>query len=392
MNRILHNKPLIGLVLLSILSILVGSMISPIEFRYLNEIIQNKTVSSFAFTVGTIASILGIIAISHIANHFGRNRTLVGVLFFSIFIPLLYANISTTLNAFGVKFAWAFSLAGAGVLSAAFIQNEIAKYEDLQGKFFGVLYSAQSGMGFIGAAIGGYISDKVGMTSVFYTIMMISILELFIILFFCNSTFGEKDNNDSLEKRANILDGIKYIWSNRELRARFIMVSAFGASWSTKVILYPLVIFAICNSNTITGTIIGTQGLTAMIVLPIIGVMVDRWGYSRLLWIGYIILGTAILLFSLTDMLWLIWIAVGLVALGEAISGTSMSILEVRNIPDDHRNSVVAVHNAYATIVETLATLFVGILLGVTSPRVILGIISIMIFITLGIGYRTARG
>jgi len=380
MGETLKNKRLIALFLLSILSVLTGGLLVPIEMRFLNEISHNSSLSSYAFAISTIASMLGAIIISQIANRFGRDKPLKFLLIFNIFVPILYSSIYSILQAYGIKFAWAFSLAGVGTIAGALIQQEVSLLKNYEGVLFGILYSLESAAGALGAILSGFIADKFGLTSIFYCVFIISILQLLII----SVCFGFKNKNIvhvKFEKKGNLIDGAKFIWMNNELRSRFILITAYGISWDTKAILYPLVIFQIAMSNTLTGAILGTQGIVAMIVLPYIGKLVDRVGYSKIISFGYAILGLAILFLSLAPKLWMVWLAVSLVAVGEACSnGPAMSTLEVKNIPENLRNSVIALHRIYSNIIGVAATLLIGLFLSNNNPQKALIFVALSIF------------
>lgn len=394
MRKLSVNKQLLALGLISILAVFLGGMIAPIEMRFLSQVTGNNSLASFAFTFGTIASVLGSIAISHWANKHGRKKTLFIFLFISIFIPIIYASIESALAAYGVKFAWAFSLAGSGTILWALLQEEVAaKENNLAGTFFGILYSIQAGAGSVGVLFGGFLTDKFGFVTVFYTISFFYLFQFIILfLYFRGSAKNSASvKTESLSPKGDLLAGAKFIWINRELRARFILLTTFGISWSTKAILYPIILFSITSSNTATGAIMGTQGIVAMIALPYIGRMVDKVGYSKVLWIGYTVLGIALLTFSLSPFLWIIWIAAGLVALGEACNGPAMAALEVKNIPNHLRNSVIAIQNIYSTFVEVVTTSLTGLLLAFWMPQRIMFIMSILIFISLIIAFQTTK-
>lgn len=383
MGKLLHNKKLIGLLLISILSVFVGAMIAPFEMRFVSGIVKNNSLASFTFTIGTIASMVGIIAFTGLTNKFGREKILKIGLLISIVFPFMYANIYSILNIYELKFAWTFLLAGINTIMTAYIQTLIAEFKDYEGRLYGALYSVQAGIGFFGALLGGAVSDFFGLKYIFYVAASIAAIE-FIIMFIC---FYEKESTtgttDIESKIPNIWEGIKFIWQNNQLRARFIVVTTTGINWSAKVILYPLIIFSICNSNTLTGTILGIQGIVAMITLPAIGALIDKAGYIRVLWIGCIILGLALIIFGISNSMWIAWLAIGMIAMGDSCSGTAMSILEVKNIPEDMRNSIVGVHNLYATTVEIIATIGIGLLLINFSPNTLILILGVMVFVAL---------
>lgn len=380
-KTMLKRKWLVALMIMSVLGVFSGSMISPIEIKFLNQITHKPSLSSFAFTFGALAAMLGALWFSSMANYTERKKVILVGLILTTVLPLVYANVYTVMQIYGAKFVWVFAVAGVGTITGAFIQQEVSDFKSSVGLFFGCFYAIQAGTGAIGSVIGGVISDRFGMSYVFYAVFIVYIIQLLVIVV----AYSEAGKSiASKHKGVNAFgDAIRLIWYNRELRARFILVTVFGINWSTKVILYPLIIFSVTMSDSMTGTVLGTQGFVAMLCLPFVGKVIDKVGYSKVLWFGYAVLGAATLALSLTSTLWLIWLAVGFVALGEACNGPAMSTLEVRNIPDGLRNSVVALHSSYATFIEIFATSGVGVLLIFINPQEVLFVMAVLIMIAL---------
>lgn len=392
MKSIFNNTKVIKLLLLSIIGVLSGSLAAPIEIHFIRRITGNDSLASYAFTIATIASVLGVLLLAKLANNIGRKKIIYWAYFFNILLPLYYSTIFSILQLYGVKFIWSFIMAGAGTLIGAFIQQEVASFEHMSGRFYGIMYAIQSGAGSLGVLIGGIISDRFGITSVYYAVAAASLIQFFIIVSIVKQ--GHEPDNERAEeheKAGSIIEGIKFIWHNSQLRARFIMVTSFGINWSTKAILYPIIILSITGANTNTGIVMGTQGIIAMITLPFIGKIIDKRGYAGVLIIGYIILGCSIITFSLSSYMWLIWLAAAFVAIGEASNGPAMSTLEVKNIPNNLRNSVVAVHNAYSTTVEVVSTFAIGLFLKFAQPQSIMFYSGVAVLASLVIAEMTSR-
>jgi len=382
MKKFLTN-PLLVLSSLTLISIFTGSMIAPIESRFLTQITGSSSYASFAFTIATFASILGTLWLSRLANKVGRDKVIHTAFIISAFFPLLYSFTQNTFQAYGIKFAWAFAAAGTGTVLRAFIQEEVSVFKGKEGTFYGIIYSLQSGAGAVGSIFGGIISDKFGFFSVFRVVFIISLLQALILIILFRTNRSKGDDVKEAKQKGSFREGVKYIWINKILRARFILVTVFGINWSTKVILYPLILFALSGLDSFTGAVFSVQGITALIVLPIIGKIVDKVGYSKVLKVGYFCLGLGVLTLALTPYVWLIWVAAATVAAGEACNGPGMSKLETINIPNYLRNSVVAVQDVYTTVVELFSTFLTGIMLAFLQPRVIMFIMGVLIFISL---------
>jgi MFS family permease len=378
-----NNKKLILLSIISVLGIFTGGLFAPFEMIFIKNIAGNDTFASFAFTIGIVASIIGTMWITYLANVYGRRKILLIAMFVAIFPPIAYVNINNLLQLYSVKFAWVVALAGAGTIMGAVLQREVVKINTKPGSFYGILYSVQSAAGSLGTIAGGYISDKLGYTVVFYTVAFLLIVQFLVFLTIFYSKETEKTEEQDSKQKKSIKEAIIFIWHNSQLRLRFILGAAFGVGWGTKAILYPLIFVALTGANTVTGAVMSSQGIAAMIILPIIGKIVDKFGYSRVLWFGYVTLGISQLMFGVGTQLWIVWLAAIMTAIGEACNGPAMSALEVKTIPEHLRNSIIAVQTIFGITVEIIATSGIGILLSYVTPQDVMRLISSIVFIAL---------
>lgn len=384
MNILLKDKKIFKLLLLSVTGVLSGSLAAPIEIHFIRKIVGSDSLASYAFTIATIASVFGVLLIARLANSVGRKKVIYWAFFFNIVFPLYYSTVLGILQLYGVKFVWSFVMAGAGTLLGAFIQQEVAGFQEMSGRFYGIMYALQSGAGSLGVIIGGIVSDFFGITSVYYVVFGINIIQFLLIMSLVKKDEEvHKQNKEQEKKQGSIIEGVKFIWQNSELRARFILITSFGINWSSDAILYPIIILSITGANTSTGVIWAIQGIIGMIILPIIGKIVDDKGYAWVLITGYIILGLGIIAFSLSHYFWMLLIAAAFVSVGKSANGPAMSTLEVKNIPEHLRNSVVAVHNAYSTIVEVATTFAIGLFIKYASPQNIMFYLGIAVLLAI---------
>lgn len=390
-NKYINNK-LLALFIVTILGVLIGGLISPIEMIYLERITHNSTLSSFAFTIATISTMVGTIFFSQLANKYSRRSILILGMIVCFFMPLFYSAINNTFQAYGVKFSWAFASGGISIIIGAMFQKEVQLYKESAGRLFGILYSLQAIAGSIGTFIGGLLTEKYEYFSVFYLISFLILIQFLLIISLYQNKF-ENNADFKLNSDRNLIQGIKFIWANNEIKQRLILSFGNNISWSTKLIIYPLIILAVSKNNSVgeVGMILATQGLIAFMVLPIIGQLVDKFGYLKLLYFGHIVLAIGILAFSLSSQIWGIWISICIIAFGEASVGPAKSTLEVMNIPEKLRNSIIAAQNVFDMIVGSLSTIFVGILLKHIKPQILLSLIACIIALTIFESFRIRK-
>lgn len=381
MKKVLNDKQLICLLIISILGCFSGAMLAPIEMPFVQSILHDTSKASFVFTVATIASVIGIFLVNSLANKYGNKKTLSIFMMLAIIFPFLYSNAISMLQVYGVKFSWIICTAGFAPIFESLFQNEVIKIKVKPGVFYGYLYSIQSLAGMLGSLAGGVVSDITGYKVVFYILALISFIQLFVFIYMTQSSNESELLTKKYLKDGDIFKGIKYIFGNTELRTRLVLSSSFSIAWGSKIILYPLIIMQITQLNTITGMVMSIQGMVAMIILPGIGKIVDVSGYRRVLLFGYILLAIALFMFGISSSLIVIYISAILIALAEACNGPAMGALEVKNIPEELRNSVNSFQQIYNIILNVIVTAGIGILLYVFSPQIVIKIISIIIFL-----------
>ena len=382
MKKILVDKKLLSLFIISILGCFSGAMLAPIEMPFVQSIVSDSSQASFVFTVATIASVIGILFMNFLANKFGNKKTLYVFMGLAIIFPVLYANAINLLQVYGIKSAWIICTAGFAPIFESFFQHKIVKINIKPGFFYGYFYSLQALAGMFGSMVGGIVSDISEYKVVFYIFAIISAIQFLVYIYISQFSKESEFLTKKHSKDINIIKGIKYILKNTELMIGFILSGSFSIAWGSKVILYPLIIMQITQLNTMTGLTMSIQGMVAMITLPIIGKIVDISGYRNVLLFGYLLLAIALFMFGISSSITVLFISAILIALAEACNGPAMGALKVKNIPEEFRNSVNSVQQIFNIILGVIVTAGIGILLYTFTPQIVTIIISIIIFIT----------
>lgn len=384
------KKEYLVVFLMSISVVFSGSLIVPIEQKFISSLTESSVLMGFTFTLGTLSLSLVALIFARLSRTYGKNKFIIVGAALGILYPLIYATSTNILQYMGGKMIFGFAGAMMGPLLFAYLQEQLSTEKD-QGKLLGYLYSAQSIVGSFGAIFGGFIADRYFLGAPYYLQFVVLLIPFFLALKFFS---GKNENTDGglaskLEakplKRYSYLFGIKYIFSKPYLLYHLILEIPFKLNWAVKVILYPLIILSFTDSNVIIGSVFATQGIVAMVVLLFAGAFVDKKGYLLGMKISFLILAIASLLMAFSTSLAMFWIFAALFAVGEAISGPAKGVLEIKNIENEHRAEIIAVFITIGYLFEALSPFMAGILLTMLAPQKVFFIYSLVIWVSLGV-------
>jgi len=373
------EKQYLVVFLMSISVVFSGSLIAPIEQRFISSLTENNALMGFTFTFGTLSVAVISWILARLSRVYGKNKFIIAGATLGIIYPLIYATSRNILQYIGGKLVFGFAGAAMGPLLYAYLQDYLSSHSN-QGRLLGYLYSAQSAAGSLGAIAGGFLADRyfLGMPYYFQSIVL-------TIPFFLALKYFNKKEKIQKRKEVDYLFGFKYILSKPYLLYHLILEIPFKMNWAVKVVLYPLIVVSFINSNVVTGSIFATQGFTAMITLPLAGRFVDRKSYMPGMKTAFLVLAFASSMMAFSTSLLMFWVFAALFAVGEAISGPSKGVLEIENIENEHRAEIIAVFSIFGFSIEALSPLLAGILLTFLMPQTVLFVYSLAIWTFLGI-------
>lgn len=356
----------ITLVCISSLGVFASNILAPIEARYLQNLTVDPRLVGFAFAIASVAFGLLSYYFGRLSDRYGRRYFILLGIATGIFYPLWYAGIHTIFEAYGVKFAWAFSAIAMGPLLSAYIQDTI-EGSNTKGKLFGYLYSAQSIAGSFGALAGGFFAETYGLSAPFYLLAAI-----FAVTFIITLVALPKDKPHEHEhiSRRSIWQTLSLICSKPQLLFYLSLNTSWGINWGIKSFLWPLVIFDISGSDLVTGSIFATMGVVAFILLPFAGNIVDKYGAYRVSLFQFALLGVTGTGMALTGELSIFWILAGIYTIGEVLN-LGQSVIITENIPRAMRGEVLGIDAVMDRTLNTIAPFFAGFLLLSLSPAMV---------------------
>jgi MFS transporter, DHA1 family, multidrug resistance protein len=143
----------------SSLGVFAGSLIAPIEARYIQSITNDPVLTGSAFGVGSIFFAVLSIYIGRLSDKVGRKRVILVGLVMGALYAVFYSLVLNVFHLYGVKFAWAFSAIATGPVLTAYLQDFIEPYKN-KGRYLGYVYSVQFISGSAGAVIGGFVAKR----------------------------------------------------------------------------------------------------------------------------------------------------------------------------------------------------------------------------------------
>lgn len=154
------------------------------------------------------------------------------------------------------------------------------------GLAFSVMNSAPPVGAFLGPLLGGPLVDALG----FRALLLVDTAFLLIVVL--AMTFGYRDSFQGTD-RGPILhmaaDSVRIIGRSPRLRTLFAALFLLFAGWTMAMTYVPLVIARLYHGDqpgTAVGVIIGAGGLIALVFSPLVGMLADRFGHWRMLFIG----------------------------------------------------------------------------------------------------------
>ena len=375
------KKEYLVVFLMSISVVFSGSLIAPIEQRFISGLTESSVLMGFVFTIGTLSLAMFALIFARLSRTYGKNKFIILGAALGILYPLIYASSINIFQYMGGKMVFGFAGAAMGPLLIAYLQEHLST-EKNQGKLLGYLYSAQSIAGSFGAIFGGFVADRYFLGAPYYLQFIVLLIPFFLALKFFG---GKKEEIKKPEKKYNYLFGVKYILSNPYLVYRFLFEVPFRMMWSVEIILYPLIILSFVDSNTIIGSVFATQGVIAIIVLPFAGKLVDKKSYMTGMRWAFFVMGISTFIMAFSVNLSMFWVLAGLFSVGLAIGGPARGVLEIKNIESEHRAEIIAILAIFGYLLEALSLFLAGILLVFLEPQKVLFVYSLLIWIFFGI-------
>lgn len=380
-------KTLFAIGTISSLGVFAGSIIAPVEARYIESFTDNPVLIGSVFGVGSIFFALLSYWIGRLSDTYGRKRVILLGFVFGVVYALLYSMVLNLFMMYGVKFTWAIAAIATGPVLAAYLQDFLEPVTK-KGAYFGYIYSAQSICGSVGALLGGYVAATYGFSEVFYLVAGIYVL-LFILTLLMLPADKKLTAQEQKEKESNkksLLHTLRYIVSKPALIFYLCVNTSFGINWGIKVFLWPLVIFEIAQNDFMIGAIFATMGAVAFVLLPFSGKLVDRFGPYKIVLLQLTILGVSGVGLALSGDITGFWIFAAIYTVGEILNGPAQAVLLTENVESEIRGEVLGLDAASDQILAVLSPFIAGLLITVFGLTTTFLVFMLLFWVSLVLG------
>lgn len=225
------------------------------------------------------------------------------------------------------------------------------------------MLGAAFGLGFVlGPSIGGVLSHRFGYSFPFYAVALLALCNALLAYF--NLPEPEKREQRSVPRSR----GEAFRQALAEPRvgvpiALFFVTAVAFANLETTIALLTSDRYHMTPEQ--TGYLFGYMGVMIVLVQGgLVRRLVPRFGEQKLLAVGSLITGTAILLIAVNQLLAVLILALGMAALGQGMVNPSLSSLVSRQAPPEQQGSVMGIMQATGSLGRVFGPALSGFLYG----------------------------
>jgi len=215
------------------------------------------------------------------------------------------------------------------------------------------------------------VFETYGFQMVTYALAATYAVALGVALLLPSQQIASNDDAESAAKpkarNHSIFALLKILFKKPELRFYLASNISTAVNWGVKPFLWPLVIFALSGSDTMTGTIFATMGVVAFLLLPFAGMFADKIGPYRVIVLELLLFTVTGITMALTGNIIVFWIAAALYTVGEVFNLAQAMIL-TEELDEDIRTEAMALDTAFDQILGFTSPLVAGVLAAAFSP------------------------
>lgn len=372
---------------ISSLGVLAGSIIAPIEARYIQGFTSDPVVIGSVFGIGSIFFALLSYWIGRLSDSYGRKRIVLIGLVFGVLYAVLYSMVVNVFQIYGVKFTWAIAAIATGPVIVAYLQDFLAPFTN-KGAYFGYVYAAQAISGSVGALAGGYIAATAGLGAPLYVVAILYLFMLSLAFFVlpADTHLSREERKRKEGTKRSLAYTLRYILSKPALLFYLTVNTSFGINWGIKAFLWPLLIFEIAKSDMVTGGIFATMGAVACVLLPFSGKVVDAFGPYHILLFELVILGIAGVGLALSGSIVVFWILAAIYTTGEVLNGPAQAVLLTEHIDPDIRGEVMGLDATSDQLLAVISPLIAGLLVTLVGLTITFLLFMLLFWVSLMFG------
>ncbi len=290
----------------------------PIITPYSLELGASYTLTGAIVAVYSLTNMVGNILGGHWIDKFGRKKMLVTGMVFVCIILLFYPLAQNGWQLFFARFFH--GLAGGILIPAAFAYIGDKSVEGSRGKTMAFTGASIGISAIVGPAVGGVLAARASIESVFILVAVLFFISIIIVHFFVQESFVTTEKG-----KFNFKEFVPLIKHPLIILAS---ISAFALMVSNGTLAFalPLNVEAMGNSTEMTGMLLSTFGIVALIVfLTPINKIYDMFSAVHLVTGGLLFIGIGMIILSFTTTFSTNFIAMIIYGLGFAFIFPSMN-------------------------------------------------------------------
>lgn len=338
-----------------------------IVVSFLDTFIQLPIITPYAIDLGashmltgaivaiySLTNMIGNIVGGHFIDRFGRKQMLLlGVISVAI-ILLFYPLAQTGMQLLTIRFLH--GLAGGVLIPAAFAFIGDQTKQHARGKTMAFTGASIGIAAILGPAIGGAMAAKSKVEHVFIFVSILFVVTSILIIKYVKDTYTTTDRGKASLKQFIPL-----------LKNPFIMQASLAAfalmvSNGTLAFALPLKVEDISLSSAVTGMLLSTFGITALIVfLTPINRIYDRFSPVVLVLTGIGLIGASLVVVNYMTSFWIGFIAMVVYGFGFALIFPSMNRMVADATTESNRGKAYGVFYAFFSLGVVAGSTFSGI-------------------------------
>ena len=221
----------------------------------------------------------------------------------------------------------------AGFISAAITMVAVQTPLEHSGWALGTLSTASVGGTLLGPLLGGFLSDTLGMRSVFLFIGVLSLIAFFLTLLFVREKFTRSE-----EKSPSFLEVWRLLPDHRLIVAMFVTTFVMSAALMSVQPIITVYITQLVQGSAyialISGAVFASSGLASILAASWLGSLSDRIGPPKVMFVALIASGLLFLPQAFVQTAWQLGVLRFMIGLATAGLLPAINSLIKRNTPD----------------------------------------------------------
>ncbi|MCP4225195.1 MAG: MFS transporter, partial [Actinomycetia bacterium] len=311
-------------------------MLLPVLPLYLEHIGLSFTTLSFVLAATGVGASLGGLPVGAVTQRFGENAVLVASLTASAAVSAAIGVTEVALVLMALRFISGVAMTGVRLSRQAFVARTVDVR--LRGRAMSLLGGTSRLGFFVGPAVGGILVDSIGFTATLATCGIVMASGTLPILVLGRESLDRPAAEDRATE--SLLAALRPHW--RRLLTTAIGPALIIAARRGRQIVLPLIANELGLSATAVGLIVAIGTGADLLLFPVSGYLMDRYGRLFAIVPAFGLMGVGLLVLGLVDTAEGVIIAGAVIGVGNGMSAGTLLTLGSDLAPPDNRAPFLA--------------------------------------------------